>query len=494
MYTIKEIKEALKLLSIYDYAYTKVSRKLSIPVSTLRMWHKKEINSIPLVNKRRNRKKKWSDEEIKLILDYYFEHGENANKTVRKFGYPAYSTFILWIHTDKRYKKNIIYTPNNKSYAFIEKKKAIIDSSLEHHTVSGIARKYGVSRTTIYNWRDELIGDPELKKVAKKKPSHNKCELLKQIEILKEEQYKLQLENDILKKANELLKKEMGASYENLNNKEKTIVISALKSKYKIVDLLKILHLKKSTYYYEMSVLNYDKYEKVRPMIKRLFKDNYSCYGYRRIKIALHKEYGINISEKVIMRIMKEENLCVYIPRSMKKYSSYKGEITPSVPNIIHRNFKAAAPFEKVLTDITEFGMCDGKVYLSPLIDCFDGLPITWTIGTSPNTHLTNTMLKQAYELIKDTKMIIHSDRGVHYRVPSWIKLMDTYGYIRSMSKKGCSPDNSMCEGFFGTIKNEFFYSRNWKNTTCKEFMIELNEYLKWFATKRVKCRLVEKV
>ena len=66
-------------------------------------------------------------------------------------------------------------------------------------------------------------------------------------------------------------------------------------------------------------------------------------------------------------------------------------------------------------------------------------------------------MLDQAHEIIDDSNMIIHSDRGFHYRPGCWINRMDKYGYIRSMSIKGCSPDNSACEEFFETIKNEFF-------------------------------------
>ena len=69
---------------------------------------------------------------------------------------------------------------------------------------------------------------------------------------------------------------------------------------------------------------------------------------------------------------------------------------------------------------------------------------------------------------------------------------MEKYKYVRSMSKKGCSPDNSMGEGFFGTIKNEFFYSRDWSKTKCDEFINELNKYLIWFKNKRIKQRLFQ--
>ena len=89
----------------------------------------------------------------------------------------------------------------------------------------------------------------------------------------------------------------------------------------------------------------------------------------------------------------------------------------------------------------------------------------------------TLDLLDKTHELAGDSGMVIHSDRGFHYRIPAWTDRMEKYGYVRSMSKKGCSPDNSACEGFFGTMKNEFYYpndwasgapmssSRNWKNT-----------------------------
>lgn len=93
---------------------------------------------------------------------------------------------------------------------------------------------------------------------------------------------------------------------------------------------------------------------------------------------------------------------------------------------MIDRDFKAPRPNEKWLTDITEFGLSDGKVYLSPIIDCFDGMPVTWTIGTSPDADLVNTMLDQAIAVLPpDAKPIVHSDRGCHYRWPGWIGSAD---------------------------------------------------------------------
>ena len=143
---------------------------------------------------------------------------------------------------------------------------------------------------------------------------------------------------------------------------------------------------------------------------------------------------------------------------------------------------------EKWLTDITEFAIPAGKVYLSPIVDCFDGLLVNWNISTSPDALLVNSMLDDAAKLLSlGEKPIIHSDRGVHYRWPGWIDRMEKNGFIRSMSKKGCSPDNSACEGVFGRIKNEMFYNADWSWVNISEFIGILNDYLYWYNEKRIK-------
>jgi len=118
----------------------------------------------------------------------------------------------------------------------------------------------------------------------------------------------------------------------------------------------------------------------------------------------------------------------------------------------------ANRPNEKWLTDITEFSIPAGKVYLSPMIDCFDGMPVSWRISVSSNGELVNGMLEDAIIVLSaGEKPTIHAERGCHYRWPGWIQRMDQTQLRRSMSRKGCSPDNSACEGFFGRMKNEMF-------------------------------------
>ena len=266
--------------------------------------------------------------------------------------------------------------------------------------------------------------------------------------------------------------------------------VGALKDIYPLSFICKRLNMSRSCYYYHSSLTKAkDKYQEVRKLIADIFHDNYDAYEYRRIHIALKKQ-GICISEKVIRQIMKKDGLEVTIKRR-RKYNSYKGEITPAVPNLVNRDFHADKPNNLWLTDITEFSIKAGKVYLSPIIDCFDGMPMRLTMGTSPNAKLVNTMLEQGVKTLnEDEKPTVHSDRGCHYRWDEWIKLMEESNLTRSMSEKGCSADNAACEGFFGHLKTEMFYGRNWDDYTISEFIEEVNKYIEWYRTKRIKLSL----
>ena len=294
----------------------------------------------------------------------------------------------------------------------------------------------------------------------------------------------------LLEKAAEIIKKDQGISLKTLTNREKTKVIDTLRNKYSLKELLSVFNMSKSSYCYQANAINRpDKYEKHRELIRSSFTASNGTYGYRRIYLDL-QDADMQLSEKVIRHIMKEENLVVKAVKR-KKYNSYMGEISPAVENKVNRDFHADNPNEKWLTDITEFHIPDGKVYLSPIIDCFDGLPVAWTIGTHPDAELVNTMLDNAITTLKDDeKPLVHSDRGAHYRWPGWIERMDKAGLTRSMSKKGCSPDNSACEGFFGRLKNEMFYEREWKNISIDEFIEKLDAYIHWYAEKRRKLSL----
>lgn len=113
-------------------------------------------------------------------------------------------------------------------------------------------------------------------------------------------------------------------------------------------------------------------------------------------------------------------------------------------------------------------------------------------MGTPPDADLVNTMLDVAIETITHSadRPVVHSDRSAHYRWPGWLSRMHDAQLTRSMSRKGCSPDNAACEGFFGRLKNEMYYHRNWLDTTLEQFMREVDSYIRWYNQHRIKLSL----
>lgn len=143
------------------------------------------------------------------------------------------------------------------------------------------------------------------------------------------------------------------------------------------------------------------------------------------------------------------------------------------------------------MTDITEFSAADGKVYLSAMIDCFDGKVVGAKTGRSPVMELAEDTLAQAlanHAAATQTPLVLHSDRGGHYRSRGWIRRTHTAGITRSMSKKGYTPDNAACEGFFGRMKNEMYYDRRWKS--CAELEAAIDAYIDFYNTTRIKVSL----
>ena len=440
----------------------------------------------------------YSEEQRTKALHVFHQTG-SVTDVVRRLGYPSRKHLYTWIRNEEKTKekrkklklKNTTEHPRNPSAEF---KLQVLRRCFENgESVKSVSEEIEYSRASIYMWRKRYLqgGAASLMNTKNirpgKLPDMDEKISSEEVESLRKQMYELQLEVDILKETINVLKKDPGVDWKDLKNREKVAVIDAMKEKYPLPILLRRMKLSRSSYYYQIKAFAAeDKYEYLRHEVVRIFLENKARYGYRRIHAEL-KKTGIKVSEKVVRRVMKEEGLEVKI-RKTRKYSSYKGEISPAVPNEVQRDFHSEKPDELLLSDIREFALPAGKVYLFPAVDCFDGMLVTWRISEHPNADLVNGMLDDVIANIgAKSKPIIHTDRGCHYRWPGWIERMEINGYIRSMSQKGCSPDNAACEGLFGRIKNEFFYNQDWTGVTVEEFSRELDQYLHWYNQKRIK-------
>ena len=358
-----------------------------------------------------------------------------------------------------------------------------------------MARDAGCTPTSVYQWmrryRSEgILGLMDRRNApmpAEPMPAAGDDveELRRQVEVLRLENAVMRETIDVLKADDPRLDPSM------LTNRERTRVVDAIRGEFGLAACLKAVGLKRSTYYYERGAIAAgDRYAVLRARVAGLFEQGGRAWGYRTIHrmLRLDESDPIVVSEKVVRRIMREGAMRpVYLKRP-KRWSSYAGEIGEAPANLVERDFHADAPNMLWVTDVTQFTMDGYKCWLSPVVDCFDGMVVSWTLSRSPNADMANRMLLDAVATLRDGEHpIIHSDRGCHYRWDEWIRICEEHGLIRSMSAKGCSPDNAAAEGFFGRLKNELFYGRDWRGVGYEEFHERLAAYLTHYNETRIK-------
>jgi putative transposase len=251
--------------------------------------------------------------------------------------------------------------------------------------------------------------------------------------------------------------------------------------------LLKLAEIPRSTYYYWVKQLDRtDKDAELKTLIKEIYDEHEGRYGYRRIRDELTSR-GHKVNHKKVQRIMKELGLKCLV--RMKKYRSYKGEVGKVAPNILDRNFKAEKPNEKWVTDITEFKLFGEKLYLSPMLDLYNGEIIAYIIGSRPTYSLVSEMLEKSFERLTDEdELLIHSDQGWHYQMKRYRHALKKRNITQSMSRKGNCYDNAVIENFFGIMKSEFLYLKEFENV--EHFKKELAKYIDYYNNKRIKAKL----
>lgn len=371
------------------------------------------------------------------------------------------------------------------------------------------ARACGASVGAVWKWREAMDGDAEAlyalvggRRAAGKDGAMDLADLPDDPDELKRIILDQRFELDLTKSVVDMLKKDPGVDPRMLSNREKTILVDALSrtQTYSLGYLLRSLRLARATFYYHRKRRSEDPEAALRARVVGICATEPS-YGYRRVKAALASDAQepLRASEKRIRRIMRGEGIQPPRRRRRSRYSSYSPRKDSSVlPNVPLRadgthDFSAEAPNVLWLTDVTEFRLPSGRrVYLSPVLDCFDGALAGWEISTSERSEdLTDPSLKAACAGLREGEHpTAHTDRGGHYHAESWKAICGEHGIARSMSRKGCSPDNARMEGFFGRLKMEFFDTRDWKGVGTEAFIAELDSWLVHYNETRPKLSL----
>ena len=297
-------------------------------------------------------------------------------------------------------------------------------------------------------------GRPKSMSNFKRKKRKSDKPLTREEELLLENE-KLRCEIDYAKKVTSL--------NSSRRESQQAQAIMELRHKYDLKVLLNLTNMARSSFYYHQKNISLpDKYQVTKELIKSIYHKHKGRYGYRRITDEI-KNKGLTINHKTVLRLMKTLNLKSKI--RVKKYKSYKGEQGKIAPNILERNFKAAAPNQKWATDITEFNVSGNKLYLSPIIDLFNQEIISYELTERPVFNQVEVMLKKAFKKIpNNTNLMLHSDQGWQYQMKRYQHLLKEKGIVQSMSRKGNCLDNAIIENFFGTLKSELFYLKKYKS------------------------------
>jgi len=443
----------------------------------------------------------YTREEKISITEAFLESGLTAASAGRRPGWPSRALLAKWADEARRGelpvrvavpKGHVGERRRHTSYPEKTKREAVRLYEMNRRPAE-IARLLGIDcSANVRTWWKKskggatLSGRPFRPKPMEEEPmGRRKRQVPPEVAALSE----AELENACLRAVLADLKAG-GWDLDSISNRRKAELGERLRqeSGRALREITGFLRISKSSYEYHRKRLSQpDAHKALRERIVALFWENRQRYGYRRIWASLRAE-GIRASEKVVRRIMREEGLVVRFEPKAKGYSSYAGE-TPGAPeNLVGRDFHAGLPNSLWLTDITVFSLGDLKCYLSPVIDCFDGRVVAWRTSLRADAALVNGMLDDAVATLSPGEHpIVHNDRGAHYRWPGWIERCDAAGLIRSMSAKGCSPDNAACEGFFGRLKNEFFYHRSWEGVGFEQFAEELDGYIGWYNGSRIK-------
>ncbi|PPU62298.1 IS3 family transposase [Xanthomonas pisi] len=268
----------------------------------------------------------------------------------------------------------------------------------------------------------------------------------------------------------------------------KAHAVQGLRQTHALPLLLEAAELSRSTFYYQIHALAHpDEGEaELREHIRAIYDDSQGRYGYRRVTLELANQ-GKTINHKRVQRLMAALGLHSRV--RIKRYCAFKGAANVVVPNALNRQFEAQMPNQKWVTDVTEFKVRGMKLYLSPIMDLYNGEIVAYQMKRRPVLDLVGQMLDQAIkQLPPDARPMVHSDQGWHYQHENYRQTLEKHSLQQSMSRRGNCLDNAAMESFFGTLKSEFFYLNSFDSIEHLE--AGLVEYIRYYNEDRIKLKL----
>ena len=226
---------------------------------------------------------------------------------------------------------------------------------------------------------------------------------------------------------------------------------TALRDKHGPCEILPAVGMAKSSHGYERGAQlrgETEEHAAARKAVAGASEASGGTYGHGRItaRADAGSEPGGRVGGRAAHGVMGEEGLVARVARRRRRHGSHGGGVPEAPPNLLRdergrHDLGADAPNEKWVTDAAGSRAPAGKACLSPIVDCFDGMPPGRAISTSPDAEMANSSLLGACEWLREgDRTAAHSDRGSHYRWPGRVGICEADGLAGSMSRKGARP------------------------------------------------------
>jgi transposase InsO family protein len=189
--------------------------------------------------------------------------------------------------------------------------------------------------------------------------------------------------------------------------------------------------------------------------VRKSFEDSDGTYGYRRVHADL-ADWGVPAGPELVRSLMRELGLEPCQPRPWRVSLTEGDGQEHHIPDLVQRDFTAAAPGTKLVGDITYIPTWEGWVYLATVIDCHTKMVTGWALGDNYRTPLIEEAIGMAtrnYPLAAGA--VFHSDRGSNYTSSRFARALESHGIRQSAGRTGICYDNAMAESFFAALKNE---------------------------------------
>jgi len=364
-----------------------------------------------------------------------------------------------------------------KTYSADFKAKVVLEVLEAEQTINEIASKYELLPANVKNWKKMFLENMSL--------AFDKSTVVKE--------YKTELET--VKKEKDLIAKKLGETIvekEFLEGKLESLVSS--KTRKVLVDSkhtlsinkqCKLLHIAKSTLYYE-PVKKFSSKEDIKFLNKlNEIHSEFPYYGTRRLVTALVNE-GFKVGRKLVKTAMEYIGIKALYPKHkttqaykehykykylLKEFKNDKNQVIIDTPNKVWS------------TDITYIKLEKGYLYLAAIIDWHSKKILSWKLSNSMDVKLTTDVLKEALMLYPKPE-IFNSDQGSQYTAKEHVKILQEYDIKISMDGKGRSIDNICIERFWRTIKYEEIYLNDYKSMS--ELRYSIKNYIDKYNSRRL--------